>query len=402
MFNPYKQFKLLYPKSIQIETVIFIFHIFRKTILNQGRNMGDTSVSGSTFLMLGCILLNFWIVYRNIQKLKVAISQTKWYLIYAIFCMCSFFWAITGLDSFSSVVLKDLEVISSYLAFSVVLYKIRNQYLCLIYILYIATIAALCGGIAQGFQHTNSYSASAMIGTILAIGIKKNYHSKYINYFIVANLIPLILGTSSGTYIAFICGMVVLLSSNKKGIMITQSVIVVSIAFLLYTFAGDYINELIFYGKSEASIEGGTGRYKVWEEFIRGWKLSPWLGHGFIVGERNLFLLGGHAMIFSAHNGYLSVLVNTGIIGMIIFLIFILNTIINGLKNSQTEAAILFAAFCGILINNMSYPLCGSDWNHTFPPMMCVIITLNMLRSKEKKLNMKYILTQYVWKTRRK
>ncbi len=126
MFNPYKQFKLLYPKSIQIETVIFIFHIFRKTILNQGRNMGDTSVSGSTFLMLGCILLNFWIVYRNIQKLKVAISQTKWYLIYAIFCMCSFFWAITGLDSFSSVVLKDLEVISSYLAFSVVLYKIRN------------------------------------------------------------------------------------------------------------------------------------------------------------------------------------------------------------------------------------------------------------------------------------
>lgn len=33
MFNPYKQFKLLYPKSIQIETVIFIFHIFRKTIL---------------------------------------------------------------------------------------------------------------------------------------------------------------------------------------------------------------------------------------------------------------------------------------------------------------------------------------------------------------------------------
>ena len=217
------------------------------------------------------------------------------------------------------------------------------------------------------------------------------------------SLIPLILGTSSGTYIAFICGMVVLLSSNKKGIMITQSVIVVSIAFLLYTFAGDYINELIFYGKSEASIEGGTGRYKVWEEFIRGWKLSPWLGHGFIVGERNLFLLGGHAMIFSAHNGYLSVLVNTGIIGMIIFLIFILNTIINGLKNSaQTEAAILFAAFCGILINNMSYPLCGSDWNHTFPPMMCVIITLNMLRSKEKKLNMKYILTQYVWKTRRK
>lgn len=35
MFNPYKQFKLLYPKSIQIETVIFIFHIFRKQFLTK-------------------------------------------------------------------------------------------------------------------------------------------------------------------------------------------------------------------------------------------------------------------------------------------------------------------------------------------------------------------------------
>lgn len=407
MFNPYTQFKRLYPKSIQIETLIIIFHIFRKTFLNQGRNMGDTSVSGSTFLMLGCIMLNFWIVYKNYRFLKTAISQTKWFLIYTIFCMVSFFWAVTGIGSFSSVVLKDLEVISSFLALSVVLYKICDLYLCVIYILYIATIAALCGGIAQGFQHTNSYSVSAMIGIILAIGIKKSYHPKYIDYFIVANLIPLIMGTSSGTYIAFICGMFVLFSSNKKGIKIGQSIIVISIAYLLYSFAGDYIYNLIFYGKSEASIESGTGRYEVWEQFIRGWKLSPWLGHGFVVGERSLFLLGGHEMIFSAHNGYLSVLVNTGIIGMAIFLIFILNTIINGLNRAQVknpaqaEASILFAAFCGILINNMSYPLCGSDWNHTFPPMMCVIIMLNTLKSKEKNLNMKYILTKYVWKTRR-
>lgn len=407
MFNPYKQFKRLYPKSIQIETVIVCLHIFRKTFLNQGRNMGDTSVSGGTFLLLGCIFLNFWIVYRNQRIVTAAISTTKWYFIYTIFCMCSFFWAITGLSSFSSVVLKDLEVISSYLALSVILYKIRDQHLCLVYILYISTIAALSGGIAQGFMHTNSYSVSAMIGLILAIGIKKNYHSKYINYFIVANIIPLVLGTSSGTYIAFICAMFVLLSSNKNGLKITQGIVLAGIAYLLYSVVGEYIYSLVFYGKSEASIEGGTGRYEVWDEFIRGWKLSPWLGHGFVVGERNLFLLGGHAMIFSAHNGYLSVLVNTGVIGMVIFLNFIIKTIMRGLNGAQgknparTEAAVLFAAFCGILINNMSYPLCGSDWNHTFPPMMCVIIMLNMLGNKEKNLNMKYVLTQYVWKTKR-
>ena len=407
MFNPYTQFKRLYPKTIQIETLIIIFHIFRKTFLNQGRNMGDTSVSGGTFLMLGCIFLNFWIVYRNSRFLKESISQTRLFLMYTIFCMFSFFWAVTGLGSFSSVVLKDVEVISSYLALSVVLYKIRDLYLCMIYILYIATIAALCGGIAQGFQHTNSYSVSAMIGTILAVGLKKIYNPKYINYFIVANMLPLIMGTSSGTYIAFICSLLVLFSTDKKGIKITQSIIVAGIVYFIYSFAGDYIYSLIFYGKSVDAIEGGTGRYEVWEQFIHGWELSPWLGHGFVVGERNLFLLGGHEMIFSAHNGYLSVLVNTGLLGMSIWGGFVIKTIINGLgraqvKNpAQTEAAILFAALCGILINNISYPLCGSDWNHTFPPMMCVLIMLNTLKGKEINLNMKYILTKHVWKTRK-
>lgn len=369
--------------------------------------MGDTSVSGGSILMLGCVLLNFWIVYKNSRMLKMSIKQTKWFLIYTIFCMFSFLWAITGLGSFSSVVLKDLEVISSYLALSVVLYKIRDVHLCMVYILYIATIAALCGGFAQGFLHTNSYSVSAMIGTILAIGLKRCYHTKYINYFIVANLIPLILGTSSGTYISFICGMLVLLSSNKNGIKVMQSIVVVCIAYLMYSLIGEYVYEFVFYGKTEDAIEGGTGRFEVWEQFIQGWKLSPWLGHGFIVGERNLFLLGGYEMIFSAHNGYLSVLVNTGIIGIIIFMIFILKTIMSGLNRAQiknpaqAEATILFAAFCGILVNNMSYPLCGSDWNHTFPPMMCVIIMLNTLKGKEVNLNMKYVLTKHVWQTRR-
>ena len=280
MFNPYSQFKRLYPKSIRIETAIFIFHIFRKTILNTGRTMGDTSVSGGTGLMFLCIILNFWLVYRNRSFLLKAIREIKLFLVYVIFCFFSIFWSITGVDGFSSIFAKDLEVMSSFLALSVVLYKIKDMNLCVVYVLYLVTIAALCGGLAQGFKHTNSYSVSGMIGAVLAVGIKKTYNPKYINYFIGVNLLCLIMGTSSGTYISAICSFLVLFSTNKHGIKILQVLLVSIVAYTLYELAYDAIFSLVFYGHDEYAIEGGTGRYEVWGEFIEGWEKSPWLGYG--------------------------------------------------------------------------------------------------------------------------
>lgn len=405
MFNPYKQFVRLYPKDIQIETIIFTIHIFRKTFLNVGREMGDTSIGGGgTFLMLLCILLNLWIIIKNKAIINKSIKETKWFLFYAIFCTFSIFWSITGSAGFTSIIAKVAEITTSFLALSIVLYKIKDLNSCVIYTLFITTIAALCGGFAQGFLHTNSYSVSGMIGFIISLGIKRIYHPQYINYFIISNLFCLIMGTSSGSYIATICALFVLFSTNKKGINLTLTLVVIAISYFAYKFAYDTIYSLVFYGHSTEAIEGGTGRYEVWEQFIEGWKLSPWLGHGYIVGERNLALMGGMKHIFSAHNGYLSILVNTGIIGSLIFSIFLLKTLFRGFSKAQTKnaaqplATVFFAAFCGILVNNLSYPLLGSDWNHTFLPMMSVLIMMNTWRNKIPGTSMRYILTRKAWK----
>lgn len=405
MLNPYKQFIHLYPKDIRIETIVFIIHIFRKTFLNVGREMGDTSIAGGgTFLMLICILLNIWIIIRNNSILNKSIKETKWFLFYTIFCLFSIFWSITGTAGFSSIIAKGAEILTSFLAISIVLYKIKDINCCVIYILYITTIAALSGGIAQGFLHTNSYSVSGMIGFIIALGLKRTYNPQYINYFIIANLFCLIMGTSSGSYIAAICALLILLSTNKKGINLGLAIFVILITYLIYKLAADTIYSLVFYGHSTEAIEGGTGRYEVWGQFIEAWKSSPWLGYGYVVGERNLALMGGMEHIFSAHNGYLSILVNTGIIGSLIFSIFLLKTLFRGFSKAQTNnvaqplAIIFFAAFCGILVNNLSYPLLGSDWNHTFLPMMSVLIIMNTWKNKIPEIPMKYILTKKIWK----
>ena len=405
MLNLYKQFIHLYPKDIKIETLVFIIHIFRKTLLNTGREMGDTSLAGGgTILMLTCILLNIWIIIKNNNILINSIKETKWFLYYTIFCLFSIFWSITGYAGFTSITAKGLETLTSFLALSIVLYKIKDVNRCVIYILYITTIAALSGRIAQGFLHTNSYSVSGMIGFIISLGLKRKYNPKYINYFTFLNLFCLIMGTSSGSYISTICALLILLSTNKKGINIALAIFIVLTSYLIYKFAADTIYNLIFYGHSTESIEGGTGRYKIWEQFIEGWKASPWLGYGYIVGERNLALMGGMENIFSAHNGYLSILVNTGIIGSLIFSIFLLKTLFSGLSKVQTKnvaqplAAVFFAVFCGILVNNLSYPLLGSDWNHTFLPMMSILIMMNTWKNKVPETSMTYILTKKAWK----
>ena len=71
MFNPYSQFKLLYSKDIQIESLVIFFHILRKTIFNQRQDMGTASLNGGTALLLVCVFLNLWVkVKKNWRKKK--------------------------------------------------------------------------------------------------------------------------------------------------------------------------------------------------------------------------------------------------------------------------------------------------------------------------------------------
>ena len=129
----YKNFKSLFSKEICIYTLILIFHLMRKTVFNKARNMGDTSVDSSTFLLLICIGLNLYVVLKNNTILGISIKHTRLYLYYIIWCFFSFLWSIV--PGFNTIIIKDAEVLSSYLFLSVVLYKIKSKYDAMVYLL---------------------------------------------------------------------------------------------------------------------------------------------------------------------------------------------------------------------------------------------------------------------------
>lgn len=396
MFNPYAQFKKLYTKSIFWETVIVLIHICRKTIFNVRSSM-DESVEGNSgsLLMILCVMLNLYFVYKNRNYLKYSLRDSKSFLFFILIGISSVLW--TPVSDFKGIIAKAVELLSSYLLLSIILYKINDVWRCLYYIVFIATCAAFLGGIYVNFGHTNTYSVSALIGAILAIGLYKNYKIKTMKYYFVFNIAILIVGTSSASYISFIFAMVVLLSTSRKGINIPLLIVAFLFLFLTYKFAMPYISQYIFYGHTEEQIASGTGREFIWDIVFRAFAERPFLGYGFVLGERWVFANIGNIFILSAHNGYFSVLLGTGILGMLFFGFYMLKTLFQGYiltkgKTYSGYSAILLSALLGVLANNMSYPCIGSDWNHPFPAIILMMLLINTMRYKQVDMRIgKYI-----------
>ena len=390
MTNPIKYFQCIYPSDIQIYTLIFVFHMMRKTLFNQRRVMGDTTIDASTFLLFFCIICNLWIVFRNRQSLYNALEGSKLYLGYIIVCFLSFSWSIT--PAFETIFTKDLEILSSFLAIAVAIYKIDNKVNVLYYVCILASLSALLGVVTSvriGEMHTNTYTLVGGIGLLLTLGIKRYYnYFKFLNVLIIINATALIVGTSSASYISFIFAFLVYLSAMKNKLNILNVIIIFALAYIILPYIEDTVYQYVFYGHSEVSIKGGTGRYEVWGKFIDGWMKSPWLGYGYIIGERSFALITHtRAVVFSAHNGYLSVLIGTGLIGMAFFALYLIKTIYKNYIRCKSfvqsnEDLIIFPALIMLLINNSSYPALGSDWNYTFPPIIAMLCLIHQLEFK--------------------
>lgn len=384
----YRLFKNFYPKELQLYTLIFTFHICRKTIFN---SVNDGSAVGQLMLIV-CVLLNFHIVYREKKHLKQALTNNRMYLAYYAFAIFTIFTSGVA-DSTTVILPKAFEVISSFMALSVVFWKINEKRWAMIYLLYLTTIATSAGYISYAINsgslwaHTNTYSLTGAIGALLCLGMHRYEKDFIFKWLFAFNLVVMILGTSSASFIAFATGLLIFGSSSTKGISIFKTFLVLVVVILIYHYGMDLMYDIFFYGRSEEEIQSGTGRVNIWEACFAAWRQSPWVGQGYMVGERNLVMWGASIAAHSAHNGYISVLVNTGIVGCVIWGIYLLQTIKrcwNKLSSKYVgnEMTALFIVLCSILVNNYAYPCIGSDWNFTLMPVASIFILINTIQYK--------------------
>lgn len=372
----------LYPKSIWLYTLVVYMYIARKTIFNVTREIGtfEANIDRGTSLALLAIIFSIFILYKNKQSVIQLNKKVSIFSIYYLFALFSFIWA----NNIGTITFKAIEVITNFYLIAFIIYKIKNPTLILFYIILSSTFTTFLDIINVNIRlgwalshHTNAYTFTALIALLLSLGCIKMHIINYakLRLIIFFNIYALLAGTSSASYIAFIIGLIILLGSNKKGINIFKTGAICIILYICYYYFEDIMLNIIFKGKSQEAIENGTGRLSIWTAALRAWEASPLWGHGFLVGERSLWKFDLQLMVVSAHNAFISVLVNTGIIGGIIFIYFWLKWIWKVFHTSSKNkyAIIIFPVIISVFINCNAFPAIGSDWNYVAPSIYSLI-----------------------------
>lgn len=218
---------------------------------------------------------------------------------------------------------------------------------------------------------------TSMIALLLLLSAVKHkiFSFKEMKYLIFYNAFMLVIGTSSASYISFVIGLVILMSSQyKRGMNIGIVIFICITLYFIYSYFQDFIFELLFPGRSMEKIENGSGRKAIWEAAFKLWDENPLIGNGLIVGERRIVEYIGLAVI-SAHNSFISVLVNTGIVGVVIFINFIFKWFLKVYRFQSTNryAVILLPAMVATIVNCNAFPAIGSDWNYVAPTVYALI-----------------------------
>ena len=167
------------------------------------------------------------------------------------------------------------------------------------------------------------------------------WYQKYIDILIVILSIWLFMGpnhslTYSATAMAIliigILSLVGFLWLKNRGIIINTNILTIGIvAIIIYGIVTPYLGRMTLIDFSSALNRDSTltGRSVAWDELIPYASKKPLLGYGWGGFWTNA---KQEALHFPAHNGYLETMLNTGIIGTFVFIVFL---IINCRKSLQ-------------------------------------------------------------------
>ncbi|MCA9187626.1 MAG: O-antigen ligase family protein [Pirellulaceae bacterium] len=302
------------------------------------------------------------------------------------FCVISSLWS----NSFLYSVFRagEMLVVISAMAMLFAVIPTRHQACKLFF--WFAFLSSLMGmawyigrfGLSLSQLHSNDFPAAAGIGTVFCFGMMIDRPQGISRSFALVGwlgfMLILALGTSAGSIVAATFGMAIVLAAGKNiGRFTSNALVLGTLMGLLAMLAVDDIKHMMFPGKSEEQIVSFHGRTRVWREHLTVFMQNPIIGKGFPVGEKYGYEKEGR-YTNSSHNGFVSVAVNTGSVGIAIFACAVgligyrsLHALSLDLPMSRTAIGVLVTA-CA---NNMTCPLIGSHW---FWPTSVLIAFLSL------------------------
>jgi O-antigen ligase len=166
--------------------------------------------------------------------------------------------------------------------------------------------------------------------------------------FLVLTLTLHALTASRTTIISSIIGILVFFSIKRKTtkIFTIVSLVILLTVFVFFVFTPENLSR-----GDDSSTLTITGRDVLWNGAIIRFFQSPYFGYGYMVESKilNLLSMQGTFSQDSAqqplHNGYLSILTGTGIVGFILWMLIILTPFLKIAKNRRQDL-IDYKAYC--------------------------------------------------------
>ena len=362
---------LIKERKINLINFILILYVFSIIVFDEG----------TIILKIIKVIFASVCILHLLYKKKIYIDKyIIWMLIFVSFCMLSVKWALSVENAksiLSTLILNDIciflilnllyddnnrikLIINAIIFSSIILgFRIAIEYGPFIF------LSGVRGG-GNGLASANTIGMIAAIASVLSVyelKVQNKYKVLYTTTMIL-NLIIMILSASRKALLYFLIPIIIYYILNSKNFLVSLKKVLISVIFLviaflaimkvpfLYNSVGYRVETMINGFLGEGDTDASTSlRLSMIEWGIEWFQDNPYLGYGInnyktLLGEKNTSF--GTEGVY-AHNNYVELLVDVGIIGTLIYYYIYLFILYSGIKKWK-KLTLLQMIMLGILI----------------------------------------------------
>jgi len=314
-------------------------------LAGSGRNLGflgQIVIPGAAY---GIVL---WLIVMNARRIASLALQMKMITLLALLTICSALWSqdpfrstyngvfyfIDTLFAFYLVLKFDTEEIMSL----VMMGGVSVSVLCLIMVFFFPQYGTLHGTIWRGIFGDRTQAAKCLVFLLSPAIIfrRRSFSYRHMIYIALMSLIIFMEYAMTArilllVYIALMASISVSSKFGRRSSLLIIGMLLAAAALLVCIGLPFFPRLLEGMGKN-ATL---TGRIPIWTALLRSIAKRPLLGYGFYAfwlgmkGESANEILAAHWVYGYAHNGYLEICVQLGLVGVALFFVTLFQAIRN-------------------------------------------------------------------------
>lgn len=333
----------------------------------------NIGIFGSLLKLLAIVPIGIWLLFKRSFKRNRLLRVSG---IYVLFCIASCLWSINqGVSAGRSISqINFLILLCSVSGYTYNSNEVDYLKKCLIWSSRVTAIVVLIsadyyegriylkGIIQEDPNYLCAYFLFAMIFCIIVLLQENSIKVKLISTIELIVYVYIVIGTGSrGGALAIVAASVIAFVFYRDGTKLIMSslikrILLIVLVFIMLNIVGSYISTDILnrFSLEALSTSSGTGRYDIWESAMNAFNESSFLrqlfgyGTGSAVSITYLFPFQHH-LVF--HNMFIESLLEIGVIGAVIYIVFIFSFVFEALKRRDIYCV---AILTGMIVLSLS------------------------------------------------